>query len=90
MPNLAAAATVVWVQLMGNESDSQLERAATVAGQREALQKAAEGKNWLVVLDDVWAPEAEKILNFIDPASAPESKVFVTTRFGKMLPGYVL
>ena len=57
--------------------------------QRELLAAAAADTRWLLVLDDVWAAEHERQLNFVDPSAAPQSKVFVTTRFAKLLPGYV-
>ena len=42
-----------------------------------------------MILDDIWEAEHERLLNFIDTATAPASKVLVTTRFAKLLPGYV-
>ena len=61
---------------------------ATIAKQRELLAKAATGQRWLVVLDDIWEVGHERHVNFIDADLAPASKVFVTTRFAKLLPGY--
>ena len=62
---------------------------ATISSQRELLHSAAEGKCWLVVLDDIWQAEHERGMNFLDVAASPDSKIFVTTRFAKLLPGYV-
>ena len=62
---------------------------ATVASQRQTLQSAAAGKVWLVILDDVWQAQHERSLNFVDDSTAPLSRVFVTTRFTKLLTGYV-
>ena len=54
---------------------------------QELLQQAAAGQKWLVVLDDLWAASHEDELNFVDAAAAPDTKVFVTTRFAKLFPG---
>ena len=43
----------------------------------------------MVVLDDIWQAEHERGMNFLDVAASPDSKIFVTTRFAKFLPGYV-
>lgn len=37
----------------------------------------------------IWQAQHENELNFVDPDEAPDSKVFVTTRFARLLPGYV-
>ena len=47
------------------------------------LQEACTGKNWLVVLDDVWDVKHEKQLNCIDDSTT--SKLFVTTRIRGLL-----
>ena len=62
---------------------------ATVASQRELLQAAAQAEQWLVVLDDIWQAEHERGMNFLDVAASADSKIFVTTRFAKLLTGYV-
>ena len=41
------------------------------------------------MLDDIWAAEHERLLKFVDQTTATKSKVFVATRFAKLLPGYV-
>lgn len=41
-----------------------------------------------MVLDDIWTPEHERLLNFVDAAISPRIRVLVTTRFAKLLPGY--
>jgi hypothetical protein len=51
---------------------------ANAATQLEDLQAACIGQRWLVVLDDVWETEHEKLLSCVDAASA--SKLLVTTR----------
>ena len=43
----------------------------------------------MVVFDDVWTQEHERKLNFVDAAEAPDTNVLVTSRFSKLLPGYV-
>ena len=60
---------------------------ATPSTQRQQLQDAGAGKSWLIVLDDIWVPEHERMLNFLDPTELG-SAVFVTTRFSKLLQGY--
>ena len=54
---------------------------ATTSSQRELLQAAAQTKQWLVVLDDIWQAEHEREMNFLDVAASPNAKIFVTTRF---------
>ena len=54
---------------------------------QELLQQAAAGQKWLVVLDDLWIASHEDELNFVDAAAAPDTTVFVTTRFAKLFPG---
>ena len=44
-------------------------------------------KVWLIVLDDIWVSDHERMLNFLDPTELG-SAVFVTTRFSKLLQGY--
>ena len=51
---------------------------ANAATQLDDLQAACIGQRWLVVLDDVWEKEHEKLLSCVDAASA--SKLLVTTR----------
>ena len=41
------------------------------------------------MLDDLWSAQQVRELDFIDQAAAPETKVFATSRFAKMAPGYV-
>ena len=41
------------------------------------------------MLDDIWQADHERQLNFLEVTTVPESKVFVTSRFAKLLPGYV-
>ena len=60
---------------------------ATPSTQRQQLQDAGVGRRWLIVLDDVWTAEHERLLNFADPAELGVA-VFVTTRFANMLKGY--
>jgi hypothetical protein len=58
---------------------------ATMASQLSDLQAACIGKNWLIVLDDVWETEHEKFLSCVDPNSA--SKLLVTTRIRGLIAG---
>ena len=51
---------------------------ANAATQLEDLRAVCVGQRWLVVLDDVWEKEHEKLLSCVDAASA--SKLLVTTR----------
>ena len=55
----------------------------------EVLAQAAAGQQWLLVLDDLWSSEHERMFNFIDPVPSPEARVFATSRFAKLLVGYV-
>jgi len=57
----------------------------TAASHREVLAQAAAGQQWLLVLDDLWSSEHERMFNFIDPVSSPEARVFATSRFAKLL-----
>ena len=75
------------IQLLGEPLVSK--DGATVQSQWLVLQQAAVGCKWLVVLDDIWAAGHEHSLNFVDAGQSPESRVFVTTRFTSMLPGYL-
>jgi hypothetical protein len=74
------------LQLVGQPLDEK--NAGTSESQREALQTAAAGKRWLVVLDDIWQVEHEHVLNFADDSSSPDCRVFVTTRSSRLLLGY--
>ena len=74
------------LQLVGEPMEEK--STGTSESQREALQKVAAGKQWLVVLDDIWQVEHERVLNFVDDSLSSDCKVFVTTRFSKMLTGY--
>ena len=74
------------LQLAGQPLDEK--NAGTSESQREALQMAAAGKQWLVVLDDIWQVEHERVLNFVDDSSSPDCRVFVTTRSSRLLLGY--
>jgi hypothetical protein len=76
----------MYVQLVGQPMDEK--STGTSESQREALQQMAAGKCWLVVLDDIWEAEHERTLNFIDNSQSPRCKVFVTTRFTRLLPGF--
>ena len=73
------------LQLVGQPLDEK--NAGTSESQREALQKVAAGKRWLVVLDDLWQIEHERVLNFVNNGTSPDCKVFVTTRFSRLIPG---
>jgi hypothetical protein len=53
----------------------------TASSHREILAQAAAGQQWLLVLDDLWSSEHERMFNFIDPVSSPEARVFATSRF---------
>ena len=77
----------LYSQLVGEVMPSKA--GATTSSQRELLQAAAQTKQWLVVLDDIWQAEHEREMNFLDVAASPDAKIFVTTRFAKLLPGYV-
>ena len=74
------------LQLVGQPMEEK--DTGTPESQRGVLETAAAGKQWLVVLDDIWQAEHEQVLNFIDSGSCPNGKVFVTTRFSRLLPGY--
>ena len=50
-------------QLLGTRLEDS--PSATVHSQKELLQAASANKQWLVVLDDIWATETEKLLNFV-------------------------
>ena len=76
---------VLYGQLVGSPLAAKED--ATPSTQRQLLQEAAVGKAWLLVLDDIWSADQERLLNFVDPAE-PGHSVFVTTRFSKLLPGY--
>ena len=76
---------VMHLQLVGQPMEEK--STGTSESQRGALQNAAAGKRWLVVLDDVWQVGHEQVLNFVDSGSSPECKVFVTTRFSRLFPG---
>ena len=52
----------------------------------EALRKAAEGQDVLLVLDDVWVAKHAQPLNFIDDSST-RSAVIITTRIRSLLDG---
>ena len=62
-------------QLTGQELPESAKTDRDVMG---ALKDAATSTNVLLVLDDVWDPNHEKALNFIDPTN--DSKLLVTTR----------
>ena len=72
---------VLFLQLTKNPMP--LKDNATPESQLIDLQTACAGKCWLVVLDDVWDPQHEKMLNCVDPASS--SKLLVTTRIRGLL-----
>jgi hypothetical protein len=86
-PALMELQKQVYSQLT-NDDKMEAVNKPTVAKLREVLQQAVCGKTWLVIMDDIWQADHERSLNFIDEA-APESKVLVTTRLAKLLPGYV-
>ena len=75
---------VMHLQLCGKPMEE--ESSGTPESQREALQTMSAGKRWLVVLDDIWEAGHERVLNFIDSGVSPVCKVFVTTRFARLLP----
>ena len=50
---------------------------------QKALRDAAKGSKILVVLDDIWIPIHEKLLNCIDPDNG--SRLLVTTRIRNIL-----
>jgi hypothetical protein len=57
---------------------------ANAATQLDDLRAICVGQRWLVVLDDVWEKEHEKLLSCVDTASA--SKLLVTTRIRYVAP----
>jgi Mrp family chromosome partitioning ATPase len=94
---LAYFERVVWESL-GQEPDirecrssihfqlTDRELPETVTTDREiqaVIQNAAKDINVLLVLDDVWDPQHEKALNFIDPNN--RSRLLVTTRIRGLL-----
>jgi hypothetical protein len=86
-PSILEMQRVLYHQLVGEPMS--VKDGATVATQLLTqlidLQAACIGKNWLVVLDDVWDKEHEKALNCIDPDST--SKLLVTTRIRGLIQG---
>jgi hypothetical protein len=85
-PAMLELQRVMHLQLVGHPMEEK--DTGTSESQREALENAAAGKRWLLVLDDIWRAEHEHVLNFIDSSSSSSCKVFVTTRFSRLLPGY--
>ena len=65
---------------------------ATASSQREEMVKATLGKKLLAVLDDVWEVVHERLLNPFDESNMASAgaKLMVTTRFAKLLQGYVV
>ena len=49
------------------------------------LQAAATDRNVLLVIDDAWAVNQVRLLNFIDPRTP--SRTLITTRISGLLPG---
>eukprot|EP00937_MAST-01D_sp_MAST-1D-sp2_P003028 g3028.t1 len=80
-PELMEIQRSLFHQLTGNIMSEKT--GATGASQLQELQNACQGKNYLVVLDDVWKAEHEKLLNCVD--SDTTSKLLVTTRICGLL-----
>lgn len=90
-PDLLPLQRNLFYQLTGNEMPSNT--GPTVTAQLEALTAAAAGRQWLVVLDDIWELGAFTSLDIIGNAAPDsgagnqaQSQIVVTTRFGALLP----
>ena len=70
------------VQLTGQAFDGQ----PTAEEKLEALRQAMAGKDVLLVLDDLWEAEHERLFNVIDEASTV-SKVLISSRVRGVLEG---
>ena len=81
-PNLAQLQESVHVQLTGQAFDGQ----PTAEEKLEALRQAMAGKDVLLVLDDLWEAEHERLFNVIDEASSV-SKVLISSRVRGVLEG---
>ena len=73
----------IYGQLTGTAMDASLVADQEIA---LALRKTAEGKNVLLILDDVWTQEQEMALNCLD--SRTMSKSIITTRMKGLIPGH--
>ena len=82
-PSILELQRMLYQQLVGEPM--AIKDGATAATQLSILKAACIGKNWLVVLDDVWDKEHEKTLNCIDSDST--SKLLVTTRIRGLIQG---
>lgn len=65
-PNIEKLQSLVMLQC----TDADFEGDPTPEMKRESLKKAMAGKNFLLVLDDLWESEHEELLNFIDDTTA--------------------
>ncbi len=81
-PTLMDIQQELHVQLVGEPMKTTVN--SSVESQLRILKGAATGKNWLIILDDVWEAKHEQQLEFLDFDSP--SRIFVTTRYTK-LPG---
>ena len=75
--------TPIYTSFMGNGQSALQQRT-------NPSRLHATGKVWLVILDDIWEASHGRQLNFIDPVQSPEARVFATSRFAKLMPGYVV
>jgi hypothetical protein len=82
-PNLPALQELLHVQLTGGTFDGD----PTPESKLEHLQQAMAGKKLLLVLDDLWEAQHEKLLNFIDDTTGGGSKVLVSSRVRGVLEG---
>ena len=71
-PNLEKLQSLLMMQC----TDADFEGDPTPEMKQEALKKVMAGKKLLLVLDDLWESEHEKLLNFIDDTT--DSKVLVS------------
>ena len=88
-PSMLVLQQTLHAQLVGSSMEGKA--GASPESQRGVLQTAATGQKWLVVLDDLWDADHERLLNFFDEDDVKDSraKILVTTRFAKLVPGYV-
>eukprot|EP01051_Picozoa_sp_SAG22_P015319 SAG22_NODE_1982_length_3207_cov_2.771557_3_plen_430_part_00 len=77
-PNIRSLQDTMHLQLTGKPFDER-------KGRDEQLRQAMTGKVILLVLDDLWAKEHEKELDFLDDNTA--SKVLVSSRVRALLHG---
>ena len=89
-PATLAEQRTLYTQLTGSALKTAPE--ATASSQREEMVKATLGKKLLAVLDDVWEVVHERLLNPFDESNMASAgaKLMVTTRFAKLLQGYVV